>query len=139
LPAFFAGNVKFGQLDLSHFGVHMMSSVFVATDTLISRNSDVLIRFLRAVIGGWEAFIVISRRASLRYWAYCQNALEQQREFVLPSRNSAALFGLGAPALAKSRPISGANCKNSNAKIHKLKGRLNLFYAILNEAYRSLR
>lgn len=41
-------------LDPRQYGVHALGTVYATDETTIETNSDILVRFLRALIGGWD-------------------------------------------------------------------------------------
>jgi ABC-type nitrate/sulfonate/bicarbonate transport system substrate-binding protein len=87
--------IDFGTLDPRRYGVHTLGTVYAANEKAVRNDAETIIRFLKALIGGWDmvysdierSLPIIeaalappqSSSASVRF------ALQQQREFLRPN------------------------------------------------------
>jgi ABC-type nitrate/sulfonate/bicarbonate transport system substrate-binding protein len=85
--------MRYNIIQPGEHGIHWPGTVYFANEQMLQKNSNVFLRFLRAVIGGWERVyanydasvqaIVAFDEASLKLDGV-RLKLEQQREFVRP-------------------------------------------------------
>ncbi|MGY4615519.1 ABC-type nitrate/sulfonate/bicarbonate transport system substrate-binding protein [Bradyrhizobium sp. USDA 4472] len=85
--------LDYGTLDPRAYGVHALGTVYVTSESSIRQSPDALIRFLRALIAGWDFTYdkpdhAVSEIAALNDGDVDRNllrrTLEQQREFLRP-------------------------------------------------------
>jgi NitT/TauT family transport system substrate-binding protein len=91
--AFQEAGVAIEKLDPRQYGVHALGTVYVANEALIRSRPDVLVRFLRALIAGWDqtydnpdqaASMIQSLNGEPDKIPSLKRALDQQRQFVRP-------------------------------------------------------
>jgi ABC-type nitrate/sulfonate/bicarbonate transport system substrate-binding protein len=83
----------YGTLDPRAYGVHTLGTVYVTSESNVRQTPDALIRFLRALIAGWDYTYAkpdqaVAEIATLMDSAadpsVLKRSLEQQREFLRP-------------------------------------------------------
>ncbi|MCK1396160.1 ABC transporter substrate-binding protein [Bradyrhizobium sp. 1] len=91
--AFERNGVDYDVLDPRQYGVHIPGTAYLTTEANIRQNPDAIIRFLQALIAGWDlVYIDLDRTASMlappgsreSEIGLLRRSLEQQREFLRP-------------------------------------------------------
>ncbi|MBR1092295.1 ABC transporter substrate-binding protein [Bradyrhizobium manausense] len=80
------------SLDPRSFGVHVPGTFFATSEETLRKDPSVIVRFLRAVIKGWENVYedtnasakLLSERAPQLTRASLQSTLDLQRDYILP-------------------------------------------------------
>jgi ABC-type nitrate/sulfonate/bicarbonate transport system substrate-binding protein len=91
--AFQTAGIAIETLDPRQYGVHALGTVYVTDEATIDKNSDTLVRLLRALIGGWDlAYDKPDQAVAMMEAANgepnkirsLRSAFDQQRQFLRP-------------------------------------------------------